>query len=174
MSECALAEVAMTIVPRTGYRPGYQRVGLMLVLRTMFLVWLLSNCGLASAQAAWPVLHSMRSVSFTQALVVQCNGTAPSEADARLSAFRAWKMRNVGQASALREFNFKRVHGDAPALTPAEMEVELDNLQVAALATASKDAALCRNLRQWLDSTESEPRHQVPDFMQPPGFLTTQ
>ncbi len=144
----------------------------MRALRKVLWVCLFTTCGLASAQIEWPVLHSMRSVSFTEALVLQCNEALPSEAGELLSAFRKWKILNEGQASALRVFNLERMHREMPNTSIGELEVELDSLQATALAMAAKDVSMCRNLKQWLNSTDSEPRRQVLDIMQPPSLMS--
>ncbi|WP_169748311.1 hypothetical protein [Xenophilus azovorans] len=111
-------------------------------------------------------------MSFTEALVLQCNEALPSEAGELLSAFRKWKILNEGQASALRVFNLERMHREMPNTSIGELEVELDSLQATALAMAAKDVSMCRNLKQWLNSTDSEPRRQVLDIMQPPSLMS--
>ena len=140
----------------------------MLTLRVVLFTCLLSTFGRANAQIEWPVLYATRAVKFTEALVFQCNASAPGEANSRLEAFRQWRIRNEDQATALQDFNMRRIRKDMAGLSLAEMELELDKLQETALSMASKDASMCADLKNWLSSEASEPRRQVTDFMQPP------
>ncbi len=141
------------------------------IQRFNLFICLLLMSGFANAQIEWPLLHATRSVKFTEAIVLQCNTSAPAEAGVRLKAFQSWKARNERQATALQEFNMKRIREEAPELSPAEIEIELDKeLQRTILFTVSDDAAMCADLARWLDSAESEPRRQVIDLMLPPDL----
>mgnify|MGYP003578728393 CR=1 FL=1 len=136
--------------------------------RFILLSLLLFTSSFAHAQIEWPVLYATRAVKFTEALVDQCNASAPGEASSRLEAFQRWRARNERQAAVLRAFNMERIRKDLAGLELAELELELDKLQNTALTAASKDATMCVELKNWLGRAESEPRRQVSGFMQPP------